>query len=173
MENKNNSTYTASINGKKSLPFSMTESGLTLGGENIDIDLIHISGQSYHLLVNNVSFEVDVLEVNPNEKSFLFSFQGEEVEVKLEDSFDAMVKKMGLSAQAGQKLNEIKAPMPGLVLDIHVEVGDAIGESDDLLTIEAMKMENKLTATAEAVVKEVHVSKGDKVDKNQVLISFE
>jgi biotin carboxyl carrier protein len=100
-------------------------------------DLVQINGDTYHLLLNNSSFEVTLLEVLYDEKIFRFSLEGEELEVHVEDEFDAMVKKMGLSAQAGQKMNEIKAPMPGLILDVHVQEGDAVEESGELLTIES------------------------------------
>jgi biotin carboxyl carrier protein len=166
-------TYRAKVNGKGPFEITMGQAGFQYQGKDYSTDLVQINGDTYHLLLNNSSFEVTLLEVLYDEKIFRFSLEGEELEVHVEDEFDAMVKKMGLSAQAGQKMNEIKAPMPGLILDVHVQEGDAVEESGELLTIEAMKMENKLTTSSDVVVKEIHVSKGDKVDKNQVLISFE
>ena len=71
-----------------------------------------------------------------------------------------------------QKVNDLKAPMPGLVLDILVSEGQTIQKGDNLLVLEAMKMENNLKATNDAVVKKIKVSKGDKVEKNTVLIEL-
>ena len=70
------------------------------------------------------------------------------------------------------KVNHIKAPMPGLIIDLRVKEGDTVKPGDALLILEAMKMENMIKASAESVVKSVKVKKGDSVEKNQVLIEF-
>ncbi|MDX1317201.1 MAG: acetyl-CoA carboxylase biotin carboxyl carrier protein subunit, partial [Xanthomarina gelatinilytica] len=74
---------------------------------------------------------------------------------------------------ASKKVNEIKAPMPGLILDIHVKEGQEVKEDDALLILEAMKMENVLTSPRDGIIKSISVSKNDTVDKNQLLIEFE
>ena len=63
--------------------------------------------------------------------------------------------------------------MPGLVLDVKLNVGDSVEKGDSILILEAMKMENVLKSPAEGVVKSIHINKGDAVEKNQLLISFE
>jgi len=80
---------------------------------------------------------------------------------------------MGLSVVASQKLSSVKAPMPGLVLDIMVEPGQEVAEGDSLLILEAMKMENVLKATGEGVVKSIEITKGAAVEKGQILIEME
>jgi biotin carboxyl carrier protein len=80
---------------------------------------------------------------------------------------------MGLSIASNQAADDVKAPMPGLVLDILVEAGQTIQKGDSLLILEAMKMENVLKATGDGTVKSVIVEKGNAVDKNQVLIELE
>jgi len=78
----------------------------------------------------------------------------------------------------GAKLGEgksdfLKAPMPGLVVKILVEAGQAVKKGDGLLIVEAMKMENELKASSDGKVKEVKVAEKEAVDKNQVLLEFE
>ena len=68
---------------------------------------------------------------------------------------------------------ELKAPMPGLVLKIEVEVGQTIKEGDALVVLEAMKMENVLKSPADVVIKSIGVTEGNAVEKNEVLIEFE
>ena len=63
--------------------------------------------------------------------------------------------------------------MPGLVLDIKVEVGQEVLEGEPLLVLEAMKMENVLKSPADVVVKSIDVKQQAAVEKNQVLITFE
>ena len=67
---------------------------------------------------------------------------------------------MGLSLTAGNLINDIKAPMPGLILDVQVKEGDEVEEGDYLLVLEAMKMENTLTAPRGGKVKTVRSKKG-------------
>jgi acetyl-CoA carboxylase biotin carboxyl carrier protein len=68
---------------------------------------------------------------------------------------------------------EVLAPMPGKILQVLVKVGDKVAEDDELLILEAMKMENPIYSTADGVVKEVKVKKDDTVDSDQVLVVLE
>jgi biotin carboxyl carrier protein len=92
--------------------------------------------------------------------------------VEVKDKFDLLLEKMGMNSNAGSKVNNIKAPMPGLIIDLKVKSGDTVKAGDALVILEAMKMENIIKASGEAVVKTVKVKKGDSVEKNQVLIEF-
>jgi biotin carboxyl carrier protein len=60
--------------------------------------------------------------------------------------------------------------MPGLVLKVLVKDGDVIKKGDNILVLEAMKMENSIKAPADATIKSVKIIAGDKVEKNQVMI---
>jgi acetyl-CoA carboxylase biotin carboxyl carrier protein len=68
---------------------------------------------------------------------------------------------------------EILAPLAGKVLDVLVEVGAKIEEDDEVVVIEALKMENTVYATSGGTVKEIKVKKGDSVDDEDVLIVLE
>ncbi|MGD0275453.1 MAG: biotin/lipoyl-containing protein [Syntrophales bacterium] len=68
---------------------------------------------------------------------------------------------------------EVVALMPGTIAEILVEVGDKVTVDDELIILEAMKMENPICAPADGVVKEIKVKEKDKVDTNQVLIILE
>jgi biotin carboxyl carrier protein len=70
-------------------------------------------------------------------------------------------------------VNEIKAPMPGLILEINVAEGAEVKENDALLILEAMKMENVLNSPRDGVIKSISVAQGETVDKNALLIEFE
>ena len=67
----------------------------------------------------------------------------------------------------------LKAPMPGLVLRVHVAAGQQVPAGAGLVVLEAMKMENELKARVPAVVKTVRVQPGEAVEKGQVLLEFE
>ena len=80
---------------------------------------------------------------------------------------------MGFGIAAAKQIKEIKAPMPGLVLEIAVRDGQEVNEGDKMLILEAMKMENSILIHANATIKKVIVKKGQAVEKGQVLIELE
>jgi biotin carboxyl carrier protein len=80
---------------------------------------------------------------------------------------------MGLDKMTNAGASQIKAPMPGLVLDVAVNVGDTVAKGDKVLVLEAMKMENIIKASGDGTVARILVDKGQTVDKNQILIEFE
>ena len=70
-------------------------------------------------------------------------------------------------------MSEITAPMGGKVLNVMVKVGDVVNENDEVLILEAMKMELPIVATSSGTVKEVRCNKGDAVEADAVLIVLE
>ena len=68
---------------------------------------------------------------------------------------------------------EVRAPLAGSIWSVLVEVGAKVEEDDDLLVIEALKMENAVCAPCAGTVKEILVKKGDKVDEDALLIVLE
>ena len=138
-----------------------------------NLNLIENGDKSLHLLQDNQSNHISIVHTDFANKKLTLEINGNPYEITIEDEYDQLVKKMGLSSGGAQKLTNIKAPMPGLVLDILVEPGQAIQKGDQLLILEAMKMENVLKAEGEGVVKSIEVVKGATVDKGQVMIEME
>lgn len=68
---------------------------------------------------------------------------------------------------------EITAPMGGKVLDVKVKPGDSVNEDDEVLILEAMKMELPVVSTGSGTVKEVKCASGDTVEADSVLIVLE
>lgn len=68
---------------------------------------------------------------------------------------------------------DVKAPMPGKVLEVLVNVGDQVNEDDELIMLEAMKMENPIYAPAGGTVKEIKVKANDSVDTEQIMMVIE
>ena len=136
-------------------------------------DISKISKKEFHVLHENKNFEAKIIAFSNSNKTATVEVNGEKFQVKIEDEYDLLVKKMGLSTTGGKKLKNIKAPMPGLVLDILIEPGQEISKGDQLLILEAMKMENVLKAMGDGVVKSIEVEKGNSVEKGQILIEME
>ena len=83
-----------------------------------------------------------------------------------------MLEKLGMNKTSAAAVQDIKAPMPGLVIELKVEEGQEIKAGDPLIILEAMKMENIIKSPREGVIKSILVKKGQSVEKNQILIKF-
>jgi len=138
-----------------------------------ELDMIRENEEIFHILKDNKAYRARLIEYNPLKRVFRISINGSVYRVKLEDSYDALIKEMGLSDIGAHKVKEIKAPMPGLVLDIMVKEGDEIHKGDALIILEAMKMENILKAPGEGIVKKLFTKKGKAVEKSELLIELE
>ena len=78
-----------------------------------------------------------------------------------------------MSVKAGIASGDIKAPMPGKVLQVLVQVGDVVEEGQPLVVLEAMKMENVIKASSSGTVLTVEAAQGQAVEKGALLVSFE
>jgi len=146
----------------------------TLSKDTISsLDLITTGDGAYHLLKDGTSYHVKILDSHFNKGTYTISINGSEYETAIQTPLDELIKKMGFAVNAGKNIDSISAPMPGLILDILVEEGQEVNEEDQLLILEAMKMENIITSPRQGVIKSVSVSKGDAVEKKQLLIEFE
>lgn len=94
-------------------------------------------------------------------------------EVKLETTLDLQIEKLGYGSKKLASQLTVHAPMPGQVLDIKVSEGQTVHEGMELLTLEAMKMENVVVNKQAGTVKAIHVSIRQNVSKGQLLIEIE
>jgi biotin carboxyl carrier protein len=142
-------------------------------GQITSLDIQEVSSTKFHVLKENCSFKAEIITSDFLKKSYTVKINSNIYEIDISNQLDLLIQEMGLSLGSAQIINDIKAPMPGLILDVLVQVGDTVKEGDYLLVLEAMKMENTLTALGDGVVKTVSVIKGEKVEKNQLLIEIE
>ena len=163
--------YKATINGKdfEILP---SDEGFMVNGKPLTWDKVKISDGYFHILVQNKSYRAEVVKADASAKTVEIKVNGHTYVVELKDKFDLLLEKMGMNASAGSKINTIKAPMPGLIIDLKVKAGDNVKTGDQLLILEAMKMENIIKSPGVGTVKNVKVKKGDSVEKGQLLMEF-
>lgn len=137
------------------------------------LDIIPLGNGVFHLLKNEKAYRAELIHADYTAKTFTLAINGNRYRVALGDRYDQLVKSLGLDKNSAQKLNNLKAPMPGLVLEVSVEVGQMVAKGDKVLILEAMKMENVLKSPGEGKVKAIKISKGQAVEKGQVLLEFE
>lgn len=161
------------VNNKKEHAISFeNETNGTLDGKEFSWDVIEVKNGSFHIIKDYKSYNVEVIKADSIEKSFLVSVNGNKYQLQVKDKFDELLKSLGFDELNSKKVNELKAPMPGLVLDIRVAEGDQVKKGDAVLVLEAMKMENIIKSPTDGVIKKINVKKGVAVEKNQVLINF-
>lgn len=148
-------------------------SEILVNEEILDWDLQVIRENTFHILFKNHSYTAEVLAADYQNKAFLIKINQNQYQVSVKDRFDLLLTQLGINNGAQAKVNDLKAPMPGLIVDIKVKVGDTVNKGDSLLILEAMKMENVLKATGEGKIKKIRVSSKENVEKNQILIEFE
>jgi len=105
-------------------------------------------------------------------KRYQIQIDGRIYQVQISDAVDQQILKMNLKSKKSNQLKELRAPMPGLVRQVNVQVGDQVDAGDSLFILEAMKMENILKSPVNGTVSDLFVKPGESVEKNQILLSF-
>ncbi|RKE94767.1 acetyl-CoA carboxylase biotin carboxyl carrier protein subunit [Ichthyenterobacterium magnum] len=137
------------------------------------LDSIKISDAKSHVIQHNTSYKTEIIEDDFNKKKYKVKVNNNTYKINITNDLDVLIKDMGFEIGASKKVNNIKAPMPGLILEINVKAEDEVKENDSLLILEAMKMENVIASPRDGIIKSIAISKGDAVEKNQLLIEFE
>jgi len=161
----NNQEFVIKPNSSK--PFSYA-----VDGKPVELDAYTNRNGMLCFLHNNKSYQAELISYNENDKIAVIKLNNARYEVKLKDDTDILLEELGITGKTN-KVQSIKAPMPGLVLDVKVQEGDEVKKGDGLLILEAMKMENLIKAQSDGKVKKVHIAKGAKVEKNQPMIEME
>lgn len=137
------------------------------------LDLVATSATTYNGIKDHQSVNARVAAADLLNKTFTIETGGEHFEVVIKNPLDQQLEQMGFGTSTNKQIKQVKAPMPGLVLEIAVTDGQSVKEGDRLLILEAMKMENSILIHADATIKKVMVTAGQAVEKGQVLIELE
>ena len=164
--------YKVKVDNKYDFNFEKTQGVWQLEGKDIAFDMIELGKTSFHVIKDNKSYTVEIVNHNVAEKSFQIKVNQTIYNLNVKDKYDELLHQLGLDKAMVTKVSNIKAPMPGLVLNILVEDGQEIKKGDALIVLEAMKMENILKSPTDGKVKKVAVKKGVAVEKGQILIEF-
>jgi biotin carboxyl carrier protein len=160
-----NNSFKVLVN--KDFNFSFSEQNIK------DLDAVTLNGENYHVLHQTKSYHAEVVSSDFINKKYTVVINNNEYVVSIANQLDQLIKEMGFEVGKTKVVNAIKAPMPGLILEINVAVGQEVQEGDNLLILEAMKMENSFDSPRSGVIKSIAVEKGQAVDKGQLLIEFE
>lgn len=163
--------YQVSVNDR-SLEIREEENNLLINNKPLEWDLVTLGNGCFHIIHERKSYRTEVVKADYALKIVTLRINNRLYTVTLKNKFDLLLEKMGMSGATTGKINQVKAPMPGLIIDLKVKDGDSVNAGDPLLILEAMKMENIIKSSGVATVKSVKVKKGDSVEKGQILIEF-
>lgn len=135
-----------------------------------------INGNPYTVVINEMEDTVAHVEVNGTSYKVEFEKPEPEEPKKVERPIvatkPASVPKVAPAAKAAKK-DGVKSPLPGIILEIKVKVGDTIKKGQTVIILEAMKMENNITADKDGKVTAINVNCGDSVLEGTDLVIIE
>ncbi len=126
----------------------------------------------FQIIYNAKNYKATLVAANFYKKTYTITINNNTYSITLQNELDNLINKMGFAISNSKIINAIKAPMPGLILDVLVKAEQEVQANDNLLILEAMKMENSIIAPRTGKIKKVTIQKGDAVIKNQLLIEF-
>ncbi|MBT3231736.1 MAG: acetyl-CoA carboxylase biotin carboxyl carrier protein subunit [Calditrichaeota bacterium] len=153
------------------IPSAGWEENPSINGDSIKLDSYSNLNGVTSLKINHHPFQI---EVNHNSDMHNIKVNGDSVDLKIcDERTDSIRKLMGNKAQKHEKIGEIKAPMPGLIVKLLREVGETVQKGQGVIVVEAMKMENEISAPIDGILKKCAVSPGMAVNKGDLLITIE
>ncbi len=164
--------YEVAVNDQKAVSVEFKGEDVWIDGISSGMDIIKINEYSFQVMHKGGSYAVHILDLNPEEKTAILRINGKKATLAISTELDRLLQRMGLENASSSKVNEVKAPMPGLIHSIEVEAGTEVKKGDILLILEAMKMENVIKSPTDGAVAKVHVKQGASVEKGQIMISF-
>lgn len=163
----NNKAFKTEIEGSKNDHLTGT-----LNGTAFDVDIIPVRQGVFSIIKDNKSYTAELVKHLPEEKKLVVKINNTNYSIDVKDKYDDLLHNLGLDNLSAKKANDIKAPMPGMVLNILAHEGQEVKKGDALIVLEAMKMENILKSPSDGTIKKIAISKGVAVEKNQLLIQF-
>lgn len=161
--------YITTVEGKQFLVEIIDEKHVNVDGKVYEVDFESVSGQPvYSLIVDGKSHEGYAARGDEDWQVLLY---GRLYPVTVEDERERRLRSAAGGGVAETGEFHLRAPMPGLVVAIPVEEGQAVKRGQLLLILESMKMQNELKSPRDGTVERVRVKAGETVEQKQTLLS--
>lgn len=131
------------------------------------------SSTAYVVSIDGKTHTADLVKLDKENKQVIVRIGGKKFTTQLKEPVDQLLDSLGINIRATKKINNLKAPMPGLIIKILAQKGTHYKAGEPLLILEAMKMENVFKAAADVTVKEILIEERQTVEKGQILLVFE
>jgi len=157
--------------GNRKKDISIDDSKITIDGKEFEYDYEQMFGTSYILKVGDKFYDVSAKRIN--REKYVVVINGNDFEVEARTTLEEKAREVIEQHSLKNRGQEIKAPMPGMILKVNKKVGDSVSLGESIMILEAMKMENELKSPKDGKIKEVLVKEGDAVEKGAKLFSIE
>ncbi|MGB7339464.1 MAG: acetyl-CoA carboxylase biotin carboxyl carrier protein subunit [Phototrophicaceae bacterium] len=159
--------YTTIVNNTQFEVEILKDGAVTVNGKTYDVDFLSLQESLYSMIQNSKSYEIAIEE---ERGAYELLLNGRLYEAMVLDQRALLMaqRKGGLTAGSG----EVNSPMPGLIVDVLVSVGDKVTQGDTVVILESMKMQNELKAPRDGVVQTVNAAAGQSVEKGNLLINI-
>ncbi|MEO8233052.1 MAG: biotin/lipoyl-containing protein [Ignavibacteriota bacterium] len=139
----------------------------TIQGNKYDVNIVNVEDNIAEIEVNGAVYNVEVDKVISQSKTPKL------VRASAVPSTESRKTEQRTSAPTSPKgAGFIKSPLPGVILQVYVKVGDSVKVGTKLIMLEAMKMENNINADKDGIIKSIKVNTGDSVLEGDVLIEI-
>ena len=144
-----------------------------MDGRELQVDARNFGDQdAFSLLIDNKSYLVEAAPVRPERGEYFARVMGRHYDVDVLDELMVAVRDAE-SAREHTGEYTVRAPMPGLVVQVRVSPGARVSVGEAVVVMEAMKMRNELSSDVAGVVTSVAVTEGDKVESQATLVTIE
>ena len=159
----------------------------TIGEEQFNIDINHhgeitVNGQSVHvdlqsmpettmysMIIDNLSHDVRISE---GDGFYEVQVSGDIFQVVVEDERTRRLAGMRVAAGAITGEVHLKAPMPGVIIEVPVTKGQKVFKGDIVIVLESMKMQNEFKAPRDGEIHQIRVKPGDTVEQNNIMLTI-
>ncbi|HEX2995958.1 MAG TPA: biotin/lipoyl-containing protein [Anaerolineales bacterium] len=162
--------YITTVEGKQFLVEIIDEKHVSVDGKVYEVDFESVSGQPvYSLIVDGKSHEGYAAR---GEEDWQVLLHGRLYPITVEDEREKRLRSAAGGGVAETGELHLRAPMPGLVVTVPVEEGQAVKKGDVLLILESMKMQNELKSPRDGTIGRIRVKAGETVEQKQTLLSM-
>lgn len=162
--------YITTVEGKQFLVEIIDEKHVSVDGKVYEVDFESVSGQPvYSLIVDGKSHEGYAAR---GEEDWQVLLHGRLYPITVEDEREKRLRSAAGGGVAETGEFHLRAPMPGLVVTVPVEEGQAVKKGDVLLILESMKMQNELKSPRDGTIGRIRVKAGETVEQKQTLLSM-
>lgn len=162
------------VNGKLTFVAERKGNALLVNGVKTEVSLAKVDEDQVAVTSADqlTTTHVECLAVDRETQQVTLRINGNTYEVTVKSDFDKLLERLGMGLGSSATLSQIKAPMPGMVLDVMVTPGQTVQKDEPLLILEAMKMENVIKSPRDGEIDSVGVVKGSAIEKNTLLVEF-
>ena len=141
----------------------MKEYSFEINGRGYDVAIKNIKDSVAEVVVNGTAYTVRINNKTSNNASSDHDVKPNTTDVTQKVASRPRHRMTGVT---------IKSPLPGVISAIRVKIGDKVSVGQELVVLEAMKMENSIESEAYGTIKEIHVEKGDSVLEGEAIITI-